>query len=64
MKHKIKANDIVHFLEIWKPFVARLEETGEKIVGARFVFDNTLSLFNGFRATVWTERKEKKGGEE
>ena len=64
MKHKIKANDIVHFLEIWKPFVARLEEAGEKIVGARFVFDDTCGPFNGCRATVWTNRAKKEGGKE
>lgn len=58
MKHKVKADSLHAFLEVFDALLKRLEQTGEKIVGSRFVFDDTAGLFNGFRATVWTRRKE------
>lgn len=59
MKHKVKASTHAVFCGHWDSFLARLKETGETIVKAKFTFDD-MNPFVGFRATVWTER-EKKG---
>ena len=60
MKHKVNASTLHEFMSVFDALLKRLEQTGEKIVGSRFVFDDTCGLFNGFRATVWTKRKEVK----
>ena len=58
MKHKVNADTLHAFMAVFDALLMRLEQTGEKIVGSRFVFDDTAGLFNGFRATIWTKRKE------
>jgi len=63
MKHKIKSVSFPEFDGFWRAFLDRLADAGEKIVKAKFVFDG-MNSFVGYRATVWTERKEKKGGAE
>lgn len=62
-KHKVSANTLHAFMATFDVLLKRIEQTGEIIVGSRFVFDDTAGLFHGFRATVWTERKEKEGCE-
>ena len=63
MKHKVKADTLNEFLHIFDALFARLGQTGERIVGARFSF-NSLAPFPlcGFRATVWTKRAKAEGG--
>ena len=64
MKHKVKADTLDEFLRIFDALFARLDQTGERIVGARFSF-NSLTLFPlcGYRATVWTKRANEEGGD-
>jgi hypothetical protein len=64
MKHKVKADTLAEFLHIFDALFARLDQTGERIVGARFSF-NSLTPFPlcGFRATVWTKRAKEEGGD-
>ncbi len=63
MKHKVKARVFCEFCGLFDELVKRLDQCGERIVRSKFVFDD-MNAFVSFRATVWTERKEKKGGEE
>ena len=64
MKHKVKADTLDEFLRIFDALFARLDQTGERIVGARFSFNSIVAFpLCRFRATVWTERKEKEGGD-
>lgn len=64
MKHKIKADTLYEFLQFFDALFARLDQTGERVVGARFSFD-ALAPFPlcGFRATVWTKRAKAEGGD-
>ncbi len=58
MKHKIKAHVFSEFSALFDALVKRLDQTGEKIVRSKFVFDD-MNAFVSFRATVWTERAEE-----
>ncbi len=58
MKHKIKAHVFSEFSALFDALVKRLDQTGEKIVRSKFVFD-AMSAFVSFRATVWTERAKE-----
>lgn len=62
MKHNVKAHVFSEFSGLFDALVKRLDQTGEKIVRSKFVFDD-MNAFVSFRATVWTERKEKEGGD-
>lgn len=58
MKHKIKTRVFSEFSALFDALVKRLDQTGEKIVRSKFVFDD-MNAFVSFRATVWTERAEE-----
>ena len=60
MKHKVKAHVFSEFSGLFDALVRRLDQTGEKIVRSKFVFDD-MNAFISFRATVWTKRAEQKG---
>lgn len=62
MKHKIKAHVFSEFSALFDALVKRLDQTGEKIVRSKFVFDD-MNAFVSFRATVWTERAKQEGGD-
>lgn len=57
MKHKVEAFTITAFVPLFEELVKRLDQMGEEIVGSRFVFDDQHPWI-GFRATIWTRRKE------
>lgn len=56
MKHVVESRNWSWFAALWSELVARLEQTGEKIVRAKFDF----RWEENYKATVWTERE--KGG--
>ena len=61
MKHKVRTRTLIDFCGHWDVLVKRLEQCGERIVRSKFVIDETP--FGCYTATVWTERKEKEGGD-
>ena len=54
MKHTLKAMHFENFSRLWVELLARLEQTGEKIVRAKFYF-HALTFY---KATVWTAREK------
>lgn len=54
MKHTIKTIHFDEFSKLWVELLSRLEQTGEKIVRAKFYF-HALTFY---KATVWTAREE------
>ena len=57
MKHKIYAEALLPFWNMFETLERKLKAIGEEIVRARFRLDYPLSGGGKFRATVWTKRK-------
>lgn len=61
MKHVVQAYTLPAFLACYEQLVKRLEETGEKVCRARFVFDGLSGGVH--KAVLWTKQEARVAAE-